>query len=47
MNRHERITEGIVRLQNAIDEEAQNIRELATDLATQIQAYGATKQLTT
>ena len=42
MNRDEYIAEGIVRLQNAIDEEAQNIRELATDLATQIQAYGAT-----
>ena len=42
MNRDEHITEGIVRLQNAIDEEAPNIRVLATDLATQIQAYGAT-----
>ena len=42
MNRDERITEGIVRLQNAIDEEAPNIRVLATDLATQIHAYGAT-----
>ena len=42
MNRDERIAEAIVRLQNAIDEEAHNIRELATDLARQIQAYGAT-----
>ena len=42
MNRDEHITEGIVRLQNAIDEEAQNVRELATDLASHIQAYGAT-----
>ena len=42
MNRDEYIAEGIVRLQNAIDEEAPNIRVLATDLATQIQAYGAT-----
>ena len=42
MNRDERIAEAIVRLQNAIDEEAYNIRELATDLARQIQAYGAT-----
>ena len=51
MNRDEYITEGIVRLQNAIDEnphgfeqseEAPNIRVLATDLATHIQAYGAT-----
>ena len=42
MNRDEHITEGIVRLQNAIDEEAQNVRELASDLARHIQAYGAT-----
>ena len=42
MNRDEHIAEAIVRLQNAIDEEAYNIRELATDLARQIQAYGAT-----
>lgn len=42
MNRDERIAEAICRLQNAIDEEAHNIRELATDLATRIQAYGAT-----
>ena len=42
MNRDERIAEAIVRLQNAIDEEAHNIRELATDLARLIQAYGAT-----
>ena len=41
MNRDERIAEAIDRLQNAIDEEAHNIRELATDLARQIQAYGA------
>ena len=42
MNRDEHIAEAIVRLQNAIDEEAHHIRELATDLARQIQAYGAT-----
>ena len=42
MNRDEYIAEGIVRLQNAIDEEAQNVRELASDLARHIQAYGAT-----
>ena len=42
MNRDEHIAEGIVRLQNAIDEEAQNVRELASDLARHIQAYGAT-----
>ena len=42
MNRDERIAEAIVRLQNAIDEEAHNIRILATDLARHIQAYGAT-----
>ena len=51
MNRDEHIAEGIVRLQNAIDEnphgfeqseEAHNIRELAADLARHIQAYGAT-----
>ena len=42
MNRDEYIAEGIVRLQNAIDEEAQNVRELAADLASHIQAYGAT-----
>ena len=42
MNRDEHIAEGIVRLQNAIDEEAQNVRELAADLARHIQAYGAT-----
>ena len=42
MNRDERIAEAIVRLQNAIDEEAHNIRELASDLARHIQAYGAT-----
>ena len=42
MNRDEYIAEGIVRLQNAIDEEAQNVRELASDLARHIQAYGET-----
>ena len=42
MNRDEHIAEGIVRLQNAIDEESPNVRELATDLASHIQAYGAT-----
>lgn len=42
MNRDERIAEAICRLQNAIDEEAHNIRELATDLARHIQEYGAT-----
>ena len=42
MNRDEHIAEGIARLQNAIDEEAQNVRELASDLARHIQAYGAT-----
>ena len=42
MNRDEYIAEGIVRLQNAIDEESPNIRELAADLASHIQAYGAT-----
>ena len=42
MNRDEYIAEGIVRLQNAIDEESSNVRELATDIARLIQAYGAT-----
>ena len=42
MNRDEYIAEGIVRLQNAIDEESPNVRELATDLARRIYAYGAT-----
>ena len=42
MNRDEYIAEGIVRLQNAIDEESPNVRELAADLARRIYAYGAT-----
>ena len=42
MNRDEYIAEGIVRLQNAIDEESSNVRDLAADLASHIQAYGAT-----
>ena len=42
MNRDEYIAEGIVRLQNAIYEESPNVRELAADLASHIQAYGAT-----
>ena len=42
MNRDEYIAEGIVMLQEALAEDSQIVNELATDLASHIQAYGAT-----